>query len=112
MKKITIKDLTAEEKLRLICAKGAWYTEDFDGKLPTVCVSDGPVGLRAERVNEKGEQYIVPSVAYPSVQSLANTWSRECAREMGECLADDCIGQGVDILLAPGVNIKSDAKRS
>lgn len=106
MKKITLKDLTAEEKLRLICAKGAWYTEDFEGKLPTVCVSDGPVGLRAERFDEKGEKYIVPSVAYPSVQSLANTWSRECAREMGECLADDCIGQGVDILLAPGVNIK------
>lgn len=106
MKKITVKDLTAEEKLRLICAKGAWYTEDFGGKLPTVCVSDGPVGLRAERFDEKGEKYTVPAVAYPSVQLLANTWNRACAREMGECLADDCIGQGVDILLAPGVNIK------
>lgn len=106
MKKITVNDLTAEEKLRLICSKGFWYTEDFGGKLPSVCVSDGPVGLRAERFNEKGEKYTVPSVAYPSTQSLANTWSRECAREMGECLADDCIGQGVDILLAPGVNIK------
>ena len=27
---------------------------------------------------------------------------------MGECLADDCIERGVDILLAPGVNIKRD----
>lgn len=106
MKKITVNDLTAEEKLRLICAKGFWYTEDFGGKLPSVCVSDGPVGLRAERYNEKGEKYTVPSVAYPSIQSLANTWSRECACEMGESLADDCIEQGVDILLAPGVNIK------
>lgn len=106
MKKITVKDLTAEEKLRLICAKGFWYTEDFGGKLPTVCVSDGPVGLRAERVGEKGEKYTVPSVAYPSVQMLANTWSKDRAREMGACLADDCIGQNVDILLAPGVNVK------
>ena len=56
MKKITVKDLTAQEKLRLICADGFWYTSDLGGKLPTVCVSDGPVGLRAERVNDKGEK--------------------------------------------------------
>lgn len=106
MKKVTVNDLTAEEKLRLICAKGFWYTEDFGGKLPAVCVSDGPVGLRAERYDEKGEKYTVPAVAYPGTQVLANTWSRECAREMGACLADDCTEQDVDILLAPGVNIK------
>ncbi|MDE5896391.1 MAG: glycoside hydrolase family 3 C-terminal domain-containing protein [Clostridia bacterium] len=106
MKKITVNDLTAEEKLRLICAKGFWYTEDFGGKIPSVCVSDGPVGLRAERVDGQGAKYTVPAVAYPSTQSLANTWSRECALTMGACLADDCIGQGVDILLAPGVNVK------
>ena len=48
----------------------------------------------------------VKSIAYPAVQSLANTWSRECARLMGEALADDCSENDVDILLAPGVNIK------
>ena len=106
MKKITVKDLTAQEKLRLICADGFWYTSDLGGKLPTVCVSDGPVGLRAERVNDKGEKYTVPAVSYPSVQMLANSWSTECARETGECLACDCAEQNVDILLAPGVNIK------
>ncbi|MCX4314220.1 MAG: glycosyl hydrolase, partial [Clostridia bacterium] len=106
MKKITVNDLTAQEKLRLICADGFWYTSDLGGKLPTVCVSDGPVGLRAERVNDKGEKYTVPAVSYPSVQMLANSWSTECARETGECLACDCAEQNVDILLAPGVNIK------
>jgi len=106
MKKITVNDLSVEEKLRLICAKGFWYTEDFGGKLPSVCVSDGPVGVRAERIDEKGEKYTAPSVAYPSIQLLANTWSRECVKEMAGRLADDCIEQNVDILLAPGVNIK------
>lgn len=106
MKKITVNDLTAEEKLRLICADGFWYTSDLGGKLPTVCVSDGPVGLRAERMNDKDEKYTVPAIAYPSIQSLANSWSVECARGMGECLAADCAEQNVDILLAPGVNIK------
>lgn len=106
MKKITVNDLTTEEKLRLICADGFWYTSDLGGKLPAVCVSDGPVGLRAERMNDKGEKYTVPAIAYPSIQSLANSWSVECAHEMGECLAADCAEQNVDILLAPGVNIK------
>lgn len=30
----TIKDLTVQEKLRLICGKGRWYTEDFGGETP------------------------------------------------------------------------------
>ena len=105
MKKITVTDLSAEEKLRLICAQDFWHTVNFNGKIPQVTVSDGPVGLRKEII-EEGKTVTVPSVSYPSVQSLANSWSKECARIMGEALADDCIEHEVDILLAPGVNIK------
>lgn len=105
MKRITVKDLTAEEKLRLICAQDSWHTVSFEGKIPQISVSDGPVGLRKE-VMKDGNKETVPSVAYPSVQSLANGWDAENARLMGEALADDCIDNGVDILLAPGVNIK------
>ncbi len=106
MKQLTVKDLTAEEKLRLICGKGFWNTEDLDGKLPTVRVSDGPLGLRKVVKDETGAEHDKPSLAYPSAQSLANTWSRACAKEMGACLADDCLDNQVDLLLAPGVNIK------
>lgn len=106
MKHLTVKDLTAEEKLRLICGKGFWNTEDLGGKLPTVTVSDGPLGLRKVVKEETGAEHDKPSLAYPSAQSLANTWNRELAKEMGGCLADDCLENQVDILLAPGVNIK------
>jgi len=106
MKKVRVNDLTAAEKLRLLCAVGNWHTADLDGKLSKVCVSDGPAGLRTERIDEKGAPVTLPAVAYPCPQLLANTWNRECAREMGACLADDCIERGVDVLLAPGVNIK------
>ncbi len=106
MKRLTVKDLSVEEKLRLLCSKGFWYTMDFDGKLPSVSVSDGPVGVRAERKNEKGETITLPSVSYPSAQLLANTWNKACAKLMGECLADDCYEKNVDILLGPGANIK------
>lgn len=106
MKRLTLNDLSAEEKLRLICSDGFWHTLSLGGKLPRVSVSDGPVGLRKEVRYEDGRVETVPSVAYPAVQSLANSWSREGARAMGEALADDCIDNEVDILLAPGVNIK------
>ncbi len=76
MKRLTVKDLSVEEKLRLLCSKGFWYTMDFDGKLPSVSVSDGPVGVRAERKNEKGETITLPSVSYPSAQLLSNTWNK------------------------------------
>lgn len=107
MKKWTVEELSAEEKLRLICSDGFWHTSDLNGKLPKVTVSDGPVGVRQAEHDEKGEwKRDIPSIVYPSIQNLADTWSRECAREMGEALADDCIEKNVDILLAPGVNIK------
>ena len=76
MKRLTVKDLSVEEKLRHLCSKGFWYTMDFDGKLPSVSVSDGPVDVRAERKNEKGETITLPSVSYPSAQLLANTWNK------------------------------------
>ena len=102
----SLQELTTEEKLRLICAKGFWNTEDIDGKVPSLSVSDGPVGVRKVAADENGKQYDLPSVAYPAIQCLANSWSEELARSMGEVLADDCLEKQVDILLAPGVNIK------
>lgn len=106
MKKISANDLTAEEKLRLICGQDCWHTVSLGGKLPQIMVSDGPTGLRTEQTGEDGKTFTIPAVVYPSIQLLANTWSTECARVMGACLADDCLERNVDILLAPGVNIK------
>ena len=105
MKK-TIKDLSAREKMRLICADGLWYTYSCDGKIPVVAVTDGPVGVRKEVKNDKGEMTTLPSIAYPSAQSLANTWNVDCARLVGECLADDCYERQADILLGPAANVK------
>ena len=106
---ISFQKLTMQEKLRLICGDGVWNTSDLDGKLPRLLLCNGPVGLRKVcRDEETGQEFSQRSTAYPSVQVLANTWSRECARKMGTALADDCLEAGVDIVLAPGVNIKRD----
>ncbi len=101
-----LKDLTIEEKLRLLCARDCWHTCDFDGKLPLVKLTDASMGIRmlADPAHwEKGDK---PSVAYPSMQMLCNTWDLETVRTYAECVADDCLDYGADVLLGPGVNIK------
>lgn len=97
-----IKDLTLEEKLHMLTGKNGWATYDANGKVPSVSMADGPSGLRKE--DDTGA--IIKATAMPTLSHVASTWSRECARLDGETIADDCIENGVDILLAPGVNIK------
>ena len=104
MKK-TLKDLTTEEKLRLICGKDCWHTCDFDGKLPFVRVTDASMGVRMP-VDPVQWDGVKPSVSYPSLQMLGNTWDLGTVRTYAECVADDCLDYGADILLGPGVNIK------
>ena len=98
-----IHQLTIEEKLRLICGKDAWNTCDLNGKFPSVKVTDASMGVRMFLHYDKDE---IPSVSYPSSQMLANTWNLETVRAYAECVADDCLDYGADILLGPGVNIK------
>ena len=98
-----MQQLTIEEKLRLICGKDAWSTCDFNGKLPFVKVTDASMGVRMGKEDGNGDK---PSISYPSSQLLANTWDLETVRAYAECVADDCLDYGADILLGPGVNIK------
>ncbi len=97
-----MEKLTVEEKLRLICGKGAWHTEDFNGKLPSVRVTDASMGVRMPDENGVDK----PSCAYPSLQMLANTWNLDTVRKYAQCVADDCLDMGADVILGPGVNIK------
>lgn len=102
-----LKSFTVEEKIKLLAGQDTWHTEDFSGRLYKVKVSDGPVGLRTPAYNPKTDKWEdLPAVAYPSTQVLSQTWDKEIAYKTGEFLADDCIEKGVDVLLAPGVNIK------
>lgn len=105
MKKVDLKQLSIEERLRLICGKDFWHTCDFDGKIQNVRVSDASMGVRMP-INPDKWDGDKQSVAYPSIQMLTNTWDAEIVREYATCVADDCLDMGVDILLGPGVNIK------
>lgn len=102
--KITGKDLTIQEKLRLLCGKDFWHNEDLGGKLPCLHMTDASMGIRMP--DESNDWNGKLSVAYPSLQMLANTWSTDTVKRYAECVADDCLDAGADIVLGPGANIK------
>ncbi len=104
--KITVKDLTIQEKLRLLCGKDFWHNEDLKGKIPCLHMTDASMGIRMP--DERNDWNGKPSVAYPSLQMLANTWNTEIVKKYAECVADDCLDAGADIVLGPGVNLKRD----
>lgn len=98
-------ELTTEQKIKLLCGKDCWHTEDLDGEIPYIRVTDSSMGIRMP-VNPENWDGVKPSIAYPSMQVLANTWNRDIVKKYAECVADDCLDAGADVLLGPGINIK------
>lgn len=103
---MNVKDLTLDEKLTLLCGKDNWSTETCGGKVAEIRVSDGPHGLRFVTSVESGREITADATAMPSLSVIANGWNKRSAYEQGGVIADDCADNGVDVLLAPGVNIK------
>lgn len=100
------KSLTIEEKLRLLCGKDFWHNEDLNGRIPCLHMTDASMGVRMP--DESNDWNGKPSVAYPSLQMLANTWNIKTVKKYAACVADDCLDAGADVILGPGANIKRD----
>lgn len=96
------QQLTQDEKVALQTGVGAWHTAEVERLgVSSVTVSDGPVGLRKEQ-----NGITVPSVCFPSIAKLACSFDPDLMREVGAAIGEQCRANDVDILLAPGVNIK------
>lgn len=104
--------LTLDEKISMIHGAGLFQTGKVERlDIPAVVFSDGPMGVRADFMNDRW----IPSgnnddnVSYlPSNSALASTWNTYRAYEMGHVLGAEARGRGKDMILAPGINIKRD----
>jgi beta-glucosidase-like glycosyl hydrolase len=63
--------------------------------IPTLVLSDGPAGLRIEK----------PCTAFPMGTLAACTWDEDLIEAMGVAVGREAIEAGVDLWLAPGLNI-------
>ncbi len=102
--------LTLEEKAALTSGVTFWDTTPIARLgIPKTSMADGPHGVRKEITtpvvgNIFGSS--VPATCFPPAVTLASTWDRHLVYKVGEALGEECLTQGVDTILGPGINIK------
>ncbi len=108
-----VAQLTLEEKVDLLQGVNTWTTQPVERLgIRSLYLTDGPHGVR--KVREAGGGFALensdPSTSFPTSSAIASSWDPENARRIGEALGRECAAQGVDVLLAPGVNIVRDPR--
>ena len=123
-----LREMTHREKVRLVVG-GGWsslfsgFNIPFCGKpkvagaagvthaierlgIPSIVMADGPAGVRIKPVQRiKGKKERVYATAFPVGCLLASSWDTELMEEVGHALGEEAAAYGVDVLLAPGMNI-------
>jgi beta-glucosidase len=93
--------LSLDQKVRLLTGAGWWVLYDEpDAGLRAIVVSDGPAGVRGQMWDERDS-----SANVPSATALAATWDIGRIEAIGALLAGEARRKGVDVLLAPTVNL-------
>ncbi|MGW8567500.1 beta-d-glucosidase [Isoptericola sp. NPDC055881] len=92
--------LDLEEKVALVVGASLWTTTPVERLgLEPVVMSDGPVGVR-------DPHHGGTSAMLPAPSALAATWDVTLARRAGALFAAEARRHGVDMVLAPQVNLQ------
>lgn len=84
-------------------AAGQHYAIERLGLQPIV-YADGPAGLRIDPQRD-GDESTYYCTAFPVGAALASSWDTDLVREVATAIGNEVREYGVDVLLAPGVNI-------
>jgi len=72
--------------------------------IPSAVLADGPAGVRILPKRE-GDERAYHATAFPVAIMLASTWNPELVEKVGAAMGEEAREYGVDILLAPALNI-------
>src|SRR5215831_17571096 len=93
--------LPLEDKVALLTGADSWRIPGCDALgLRPMITSDGPSGVRGTTLDEGN-----PSSCLPCPSALGATWDPGLVRELAAALGAEARGKGVDILLAPTINL-------
>lgn len=99
-----INRMTLEEKIDLLAGYNDFYLHPCERLgIPAFKMADGPLGLSSWGLWGR-------ATAFPSALSVASSWNRELASEIGKSYAEEWRSRGIHFLLAPGVNIYRASK--
>ena len=105
-----LNEMTFEEKSAILTG-GAALTSGSVARLgiPSLNMSDGPHGIRRLIGHPKQPQEChIPGgdTALPTASAVGASWSEEVAYTAGQVIARDCRQEDIQMLLAPGTNMK------
>jgi len=93
--------LSLEEKVRLLTGATSFTTHPVEHiGLRAVTMSDGPIGIRG--VADPGPV----AAQLPNPSAVAATWDLDLVARLGGLVADEAHRLGVDVVLAPVVNLQ------
>src|SRR5689334_1537223 len=93
--------LSLEQKVRLLTGADAWVLHGESAvRLRPIVMSDGPAGVRGVRFDAAN-----PSSSLPCPIALGATWAPDLIEELSTALGREARSKGVDVLLAPTINI-------
>ncbi len=104
-----VGELTLDEKASLTSGSSFWWTAAVERLgIPSIMVSDGPHGLRAQpgMGDHVGLGGSVPATCFPTASATASAWDRGLLRRIGAAIGREARATGVSVVLGPGVNIK------
>ncbi|MGW1773494.1 glycoside hydrolase family 3 C-terminal domain-containing protein [Streptomyces sp. NPDC002104] len=96
-----LEKLDLVQKVRLLSGATTWRTagEQAVG-LREMVTSDGPAGVRGEAWDER-----LTSALLPSASAIGALWDEGLTEELGGLLASEAVRKGVDVVLAPTLNL-------
>ena len=97
-------EATAISRNQVPGAAGDGYPVERLG-IPAIVYADGPAGLRIDPRRE-GEEATYFCTAFPSASLLSSTWDPAVVEKVGAAIGDEVLRYGVDVLLAPGMNLQ------